>query len=108
MRTPPMSEWPDKKPGGLDASEKTSFAKGVFRKCDGCGETMPAETLESNFEVCPHCNQHHRLPAFRWRELLLDDGVIIRGTNQGKTVFSALSAAKRWFEWTSSGTFTWK
>lgn len=68
------SEWPDKKPGGLDASEKTSFGKGVFRKCDGCGETMPAETLEQNFEVCPHCGQHHKLLAERWRELLLDDG----------------------------------
>ncbi|MBX3210151.1 MAG: acetyl-CoA carboxylase, carboxyltransferase subunit beta [Labilithrix sp.] len=68
------SEWPDKKPGGLDASEKTSFGKGVFRKCDGCGETMPAETLERNFEVCPHCGQHHKLLAERWRELLLDDG----------------------------------
>jgi acetyl-CoA carboxylase carboxyl transferase subunit beta len=69
-----MSDWPDKKPGGLDASEKTSFAKGVFRKCDGCGETMPSEALESNFEVCPHCGHHHRLSATRWRELLLDDG----------------------------------
>lgn len=69
-----MSDWPDKKPGGLDASEKTSFAKGVFRKCDGCGETMPGETLEQSFEVCPHCGHHHRLPAARWRELLLDDG----------------------------------
>ncbi|MBX3228095.1 MAG: acetyl-CoA carboxylase, carboxyltransferase subunit beta [Labilithrix sp.] len=70
----PVSDWPDKKPGGLDASEKTSFAKGVFRKCDGCGETMAAEAFEKNFEVCPHCGQHHKLAAARWRELLLDDG----------------------------------
>lgn len=71
-----MSDWPSKKPGGLDASKKTSFAKGVFRKCDGCGETMPGETLEANFEVCPHCGQHHRLMAGRWRELLLDDAAL--------------------------------
>ncbi len=69
-----MSDWPDKKPGGLDASEKTSFAKGVFRKCDGCGEHMAGETLEQNFEVCPHCQRHHKLLAPRWRELLLDEG----------------------------------
>ena len=69
-----MSDWPDKKPGGLDASEKTSFAKGVFRKCGGCGETMAAEALEKNFEVCPMCSHHHRLSVPRWRELLLDDG----------------------------------
>jgi Fe-S-cluster-containing dehydrogenase component len=34
--------WPKKKPGGLDASEKTSLGKGVFRKCDGCGDCMTA------------------------------------------------------------------
>jgi acetyl-CoA carboxylase carboxyl transferase subunit beta len=66
--------WPDKKAGGLDASEKTSFGKGVFRKCDGCGETVTAEALEANFEVCPQCGRHHKLGARRWRELLLDDG----------------------------------
>ena len=69
--------WPDKKTGGLDASEKQSFGKGVFRKCDGCGETMPAEQLVQNFEVCPQCGQHHKLTAPRWRELLLDDGKLI-------------------------------
>ncbi len=71
-----MSDWPDKKPGGLDASEKPSFAKGVFRKCDGCGETMSAEALEKTFEVCPQCDHHHKLSASRWRELLLDDGAL--------------------------------
>jgi acetyl-CoA carboxylase carboxyl transferase subunit beta len=70
------SEWPDRKPGGLDASEKTAYGKGVFRKCDGCGETQPTEAFEQNFEVCPHCGQHHRLAAARWRELLLDDGKV--------------------------------
>lgn len=66
--------WPQKKTGGLDASEKTSFGKGVFRKCEGCNETMSAETFETNFEVCPQCGKHHKLAAARWRELLLDDG----------------------------------
>ncbi|MDB4945236.1 MAG: Acetyl-coenzyme carboxyl transferase beta chain [Labilithrix sp.] len=66
--------WPDKKPAGLDASEKTSFGKGVFRKCDGCGETLTAEALEQNFEVCPQCGQHHKLKAAGWRSLLLDEG----------------------------------
>jgi acetyl-CoA carboxylase carboxyl transferase subunit beta len=69
-----VSDWPDKKPGGLDADEKTSFAKGIFRKCDGCGETMAAEAFEKTFEVCPHCGHHHKLAAARWRELILDDG----------------------------------
>jgi acetyl-CoA carboxylase carboxyl transferase subunit beta len=68
--------WPDKKPGGLDASEKQSFGKGVFRKCDGCNETLAADALEQNFEVCPQCGRHHKLVAKRWRQLLLDDGLL--------------------------------
>lgn len=69
-----MSDWPERKTGGFDASEKVSFGKGVFRKCDGCAEIMASATLEQNFEVCPHCSQHHKLGAPRWRDLLLDDG----------------------------------
>ena len=66
--------WPPKKPAGLDASEKTSFGKGVFRKCDGCGETVTAEALEQNSEVCPQCGRHHKLGILGWRDLILDEG----------------------------------
>lgn len=44
----------------------------------------------------------------RLKQFLIDDGVIIRGTNQGKTLFGSLQAATQWFEWVSSGTFRWK
>ena len=57
--------WPAKKPAGLDASEKTSFGKGVFRKCDGCAETLTAEALEQNFEVCPQCGRAPPAPRDR-------------------------------------------
>jgi acetyl-CoA carboxylase carboxyl transferase subunit beta len=70
-----MGSWPDKKPGGLDASEKPSLGKGVFKKCDGCGETLTAETLRARFEVCT-CGHHHKLSAAGWRALLLDDGAL--------------------------------
>jgi acetyl-CoA carboxylase carboxyl transferase subunit beta len=69
-----MTTWPDKKVPDLDASEKKSFGKGVFKKCDGCGETLSSEALHANFEVCPMCGQHHKLSAPRWRDLLLDEG----------------------------------
>lgn len=42
------------------------------------------------------------------KKMLLDDGVIIRGTNPGRTLFGSLQTADRWFEWMSSGTFRWK
>ncbi len=67
-------EWSGSKAPDIDVSEKKSIGKGVFRKCDGCDETMVAEELEKNFEVCPRCGKHHKLRAARWRELLLDEG----------------------------------
>ncbi len=66
--------WPEKKPPEGDATEKKTLGKGVFRKCDGCGATLTAETFAKNFEVCPECGQHHRLSGKRWRDLLLDEG----------------------------------
>jgi acetyl-CoA carboxylase carboxyl transferase subunit beta len=66
--------WPEKKPPELDAAEKKTLGKGVFRKCDGCGETLPSDTFAANFEVCPQCGQHHKLGAPGWRQLLLDPG----------------------------------
>ena len=71
--------WPDKKSPDLDASEKRSLGKGVFRKCDGCGETLTAEALQQGFEVCPSCGHHHKLSAPRWRELLLDPDAPAQG-----------------------------
>jgi acetyl-CoA carboxylase carboxyl transferase subunit beta len=68
--------WPTRKQAGLDASEKKTYGKGVFRKCEGCGETMTAEALANNFEVCPQCGHHHKLAAGGWRQLLLDGGAL--------------------------------
>lgn len=66
--------WPKKPTAGLDASEKHSFGKGVFRKCDGCSETLAVERFTENSEVCPLCQKHHKLGARGFRELLLDGG----------------------------------
>jgi acetyl-CoA carboxylase carboxyl transferase subunit beta len=66
--------WPNKNPP--QAQGKKTLGKGVFRKCDGCGETHPAQTLIDSSEVCPSCNYHHRLGVDGWRKLLLDDGAL--------------------------------
>jgi acetyl-CoA carboxylase carboxyl transferase subunit beta len=68
--------WPEKKTPELDATEKKTIGKGVFRKCDGCGETLPSDAFASNFEVCPQCGQHHKLGPMGWRHLFLDGGVL--------------------------------
>jgi acetyl-CoA carboxylase carboxyl transferase subunit beta len=66
--------WPEKKPPELDAAEKKTLGKGVFKKCDGCGETLSSDAFAANFEVCPQCGQHHKLGGAGWRQLLLDGG----------------------------------
>jgi acetyl-CoA carboxylase carboxyl transferase subunit beta len=68
--------WPEKKLPELDAAEKKTLGKGVFRKCDGCGETLASDAFATNFEVCPVCGRHHKLAAEAWRELLLDEGAL--------------------------------
>jgi acetyl-CoA carboxylase carboxyl transferase subunit beta len=70
--------WNERVRPETDASEKRSAGKGVFRKCDGCGETLTADTFAKHFEVCPQCGQHHRLGAEGWRRLLLDDGAFVQ------------------------------
>jgi acetyl-CoA carboxylase carboxyl transferase subunit beta len=66
--------WPEKKAPESDAADKKTLGKGVFRKCDACGETLPSDAFAVNFEVCPQCGRHHKLSASGWRKLLLDDG----------------------------------
>jgi acetyl-CoA carboxylase carboxyl transferase subunit beta len=64
--------WPTKTPPAPES--KKTLGKGVFRKCDGCGETHPAQSLIDRFEVCPSCGHHHRLSIDGWRQLMVDDG----------------------------------
>jgi acetyl-CoA carboxylase carboxyl transferase subunit beta len=68
--------WPDKTLPTTDASEKRTLGAGVFRRCDGCAETLAAGELAAAFEVCPLCGHHHKLDADGWRRLLLDDGLL--------------------------------
>jgi len=64
--------WPEKTPP--TAGEKRSIGAGVFRRCEGCGETITAADMAANFEVCPRCGQHHKLSAAGFRKLLCDEG----------------------------------
>ena len=46
-------------------SEKSTLGAGVFRRCDGCGETSRPASSRPNFEVCPLCGHHHKLDGAR-------------------------------------------
>ncbi len=58
--------------GNLDHAEKVSLGAGVFRRCDGCGDTQLSESFA--YGVCPRCGHHERLSAEQWMQLLLDPG----------------------------------
>ena len=68
-----MALFAKKKPVG-DASEKKSLGRGVFRRCDGCAETLKAEDFTANLEVCPKCGHHYALSAEAWVQYLVDPG----------------------------------
>ena len=97
---------PDKTPPSTDASEKRSVGKGVFRKCDGCGETTYGSVLADRFGVCAQCGHHHKLDEVGWCKLLLDGGVLDEwhaelhardplGFSDGKPYDERLRAAQR-------------
>lgn len=58
----------------VDAADKRTLGRGIFRRCDGCGATFKAEEFVANFEVCPECGKHYKLSAEAWLELLMDPG----------------------------------
>jgi acetyl-CoA carboxylase carboxyl transferase subunit beta len=46
----------------------------IWVKCDGCGEVVYNQEWERNWNVCPACGHHDRLPTRRRFELVLDPG----------------------------------
>ena len=69
--------WFSKTKASVDASEKVTLGRGVFRKCGECAATLPAEEFTANHEVCPECGHHYRLSGEAWAELLLDPGTFV-------------------------------
>jgi acetyl-CoA carboxylase carboxyl transferase subunit beta len=55
-------------------TEKRTLGEGLFRRCDGCGQTLATEAFINNLEVCPKCGHLYRLSGEAWRDLLLDPG----------------------------------
>src|SRR5438045_4109014 len=52
----------------------SAAGKGLWIKCDGCGEIVYKQDVEKNLEVCPKCDEHFPLPVRRRLELVLDPG----------------------------------
>lgn len=57
-----------------DAEAKVSVPKGLWSKCEGCGEITYTEELIENLRVCPVCGYHHRLPLQERIAAMIDKG----------------------------------
>lgn len=58
----------------LVAADKREIPADVWEKCPSCGEILYREKLKENWNVCPACSFHLRLPAAEYVRLLLDEG----------------------------------
>ncbi len=62
------------KPEAVTDSERAVHVpKGMWMKCDSCGQIMFAKTVAENSEVCPKCGYHFRISARRRLESLFDE-----------------------------------
>jgi len=66
--------WFKKPPKRLVAAHKRELPGDVWEKCPSCGEILYREKLRENWNVCPACSFHLRLPAAEYVRLLLDEG----------------------------------
>lgn len=67
--------WWRRKKQSLDresAKEKVSVGRGLWTKCDGCGEITYTQELVHNLRVCPVCGHHHPLPTKERIAAMLD------------------------------------
>jgi acetyl-CoA carboxylase carboxyl transferase subunit beta len=65
--------WFRKEKTKLQAADKRELPGDVWEKCPSCGEILYREKLRENWNVCPACAFHLRLPAADYVRLLLDE-----------------------------------
>jgi acetyl-CoA carboxylase carboxyl transferase subunit beta len=56
----------------LQATEKRDMPSDVWEKCPSCTKILYRQKLQENWNVCPECGYHLRLPAGDYIDLLLD------------------------------------
>lgn len=72
-----MAWWRRKKdPLEKDVGQKPkpSMPKGLWSKCESCGEITYTEELISNLRVCPICQHHAPMPTRERIAAMIDDG----------------------------------
>jgi acetyl-CoA carboxylase carboxyl transferase subunit beta len=66
--------WFRKEKTRLQAGDRRDLPGELWQKCPQCNEILYREKLRENWNVCPSCGHHLRLPADGYVELLIDAG----------------------------------
>lgn len=66
--------WFKRSEDGLITQEKKDLPKGLWIKCDKCGEILYVKELQKNDNICMKCDYHFRMGCDEYINLLLDDG----------------------------------
>ena len=67
--------WFKRESGALDTSgEKKVKTEGLWVKCEGCRKIIWKKDLDSNLNVCPHCDKHFRIDARTRLSQFYDNG----------------------------------
>jgi acetyl-CoA carboxylase carboxyl transferase subunit beta len=66
--------WLRRKKPKVEKQTKLEMPKGLWIKCDGCGEIIFHKELERNLWTCTSCRHHFRIPAKAYVKILLDEG----------------------------------
>lgn len=69
--------WFKKPKTPLQAADRREMPGDVWEKCPSCGEILYREKLRENWNVCPKCAYHLRLPAEEYVALLIDEGTAV-------------------------------
>lgn len=56
-----------------DRDKSVKVPKGLWAKCEACGQIMYAETVQKNNSVCPKCNYHFHINSRKRLSLIYDD-----------------------------------
>ncbi|HHL39152.1 MAG TPA: acetyl-CoA carboxylase carboxyltransferase subunit beta [Deltaproteobacteria bacterium] len=66
--------WFRKKKPGPSVARTVNVPRGLWVKCNHCGEIIYKKEVERNLDVCPKCDYHFRISARTRLDIVLDDG----------------------------------